>query len=243
MRSLIHTLWRTVILDDDAYREWRERPNLFLRGIVLILVVTLIAELIPFAVNLWNQVALPDAEKIGDQIRESMEWQYRFNPIYEDPEAREMVEGSLEAVEAMVTDIMGIQPALPRGVGGFFTALGGWLTRAAGALGGWLFYGALVLFCVNLLGGGATLREFYGTTALYAVPGLLAFLEPVPCVGLLLALAGTIWSIVVYVKATSVVGKLDAGRATVAVLAPAVVLALAGLSLLFLAILWFIILL
>jgi hypothetical protein len=243
MSSLIRTLWRTVILDDDAYRKWHERPNLFLRGIVLILIITLLAGLISFAVNLWNQVSPFDPQEIRDQIRQSMDLQYRFNPVYEDPEAREMVEESIDAVISMVTDIMGIRSPLPRGFGGFFTALGNWLTRATGAIGGWLFYGALVLLCVNLLGGGATLREFYGMVALYAVPGLLAILQPVPCVGPLLALVGTIWSIVVYIKATSVISGLDGGRATVAVLAPAIVLVLAGLLLAFLAVLWLIILL
>lgn len=243
MSSLINTLWRSAILDDDAYREWRERPNLFLRGIVLILVLTLITELIPFAVNLVNQVTQPDPQGIREQIRESMEWQYQFNPVYQDSEVREMVEESVDAAVDMATAILAIRSPLPRGVSGFFTALGGWLTRAAGAIGGWLFYGALVLICVNLLGGGATLREFYGTAALYAVPGLLAILQPIPCVGPLLALVGAIWSIVVYVKATSVVSGLDGGRATVAVLAPAVVMVLAGLVLSLLVVLWFIILL
>lgn len=242
MSSLIRTLGRSVILDDDAYREWRERSNLFLRGIILVLIITLIAELVPFAVNLWNQVTVPDPLDIREQIRESMEWQYRFNPAYEDPKAREIVEGSIDGVVAMVTDIMAIRPALPRGVGGVLTALGSWLTRAAGAIGGWLFYGALVLLCVKLLGGTASLREFYGSTALYVVPGLLAILEPVPCVGTLLALVGTIWSVVVYIKATMVASDLDGGRATVAVLAPALVLALAGLLLGLLAILWLVIL-
>ena len=242
MSSLINTLWRSVILDDDAYRDWRERPNIFLRGILLILIITLIAELIPFAVNLWNQVTVPDARQIREQIRESMDLQYQFNPVYEDPEVREMAEESIDAMIGMITDIMAIRPPLPRGVSGFLTALGGWLTRAVGAIGGWLLYGAMVLICVNLLGGGATLREFYGTSALYAVPGLLAILQPVTCVGPLLALVGAIWSIVVYVKATSVVSDLDGGRATVAVLAPAIVLTLAALLLGLLVILWFIIL-
>ncbi len=243
MSSLVNTLWRSVILDDDAYQAWRERPNLFLRGIVLILIITLIAELIPFAVNLWNQVTQPDLQGIREQIRESLDMQYRFNPVYGDPEVREMAEQTIDAAVAMATEIMSIQPPLPRGVGGFLTALGSWLTRAAGAIGGWLLYGALVLICVNLLGGAATLREFYGMAALFVVPGLLAILQPVPCVGPLLALIGSIWSIVVYVKATSVVSGLDGGRAAVAVLAPAVVMVLAGLLLSLLVILWFIILL
>jgi len=242
MSSLINTLWRSVILDDDAYRDWRERPNIFLRGIVLILLITLIAELIPFAVNLYNQVTVPDPQEIREQIRESMEMQYRFNPIYGDPKVREMAEESFDAMASMITEIMAIRAPLPRGVGGFLTALGGWLARAVGAIGGWLFYGALVLVAVNLLGGGANLREFYGMVALYAIPGLLAMLQPVPCAGFLLALVGSIWSIVVYVKATQVVSGLDRVRATVAVLAPAVVLVLAGLLLGLLVTLWLIVL-
>ena len=35
MGSLLNTLWKTVILDDAAYQEWRERPNVFLRGITM----------------------------------------------------------------------------------------------------------------------------------------------------------------------------------------------------------------
>jgi hypothetical protein len=243
MSSLINTLWRSVILDDDAYRNWRERSNIFLRGILLVLIITLIAELIPFAVNLYNQVTVPDAQEIRQQIDEALDMQRQFSPLYQDPEAWQMAQESVDAMVNMIVDITAIRAPLPRGVSGFLTALGGWLTRAAGAIGGWLLYGALVLVTANLLGGGATLREFYGTSALYVIPGLLAILQPVTCVGPLLALVGTIWSIVVYVKATQVVTGLDLGRSTVAVLAPAVVLVLAGLLLSLLAILWLIILL
>ncbi|MFN2227841.1 MAG: hypothetical protein ACK2UY_16085 [Anaerolineae bacterium] len=243
MSSLFNTLWRSAILDDGAYHDWRDRPNIFLRGILLILIITLVAELVPFVVNLYNQVNVLDAQAIREQIRESMDLQYQFNPVYQDPEVREMAEESIDSVIGMVTDIMAIRAPLPRGVSGFLTALGGWLTRAAGAIGGWLLYGALVLVTANLLGGGATLRDFYGMSALYVVPGLLAILQPVTCVGPLLALVGTIWSIVVYIKSTQMVAGLDLGRATVAALAPAVVLALAGLLLGLLAMLWLIILL
>ena len=64
MSAMLGTLFRTAILDDAAYQEWRERPNLFLRGIVLILIITLIAGLITFAVNLVNTVQPVDALQI-----------------------------------------------------------------------------------------------------------------------------------------------------------------------------------
>ena len=65
---------------------------------------------------------------------------------------------------------------------------------------------------------------FLGSVAVYVVPGLLAILQPITCIGFLLALIGTIWSVMVYVKATSVVTGLDAGRSIVAVVAPIVVI-------------------
>jgi hypothetical protein len=243
MSSLINTLWRSAILDDGAYHDWRERPNIFLRGILLVVVITLIAEIVPFAVHLYNQVTVPNAQDIRQRMNEVLDMQRQFSPLYQDPEAWQMAQESMDVMANMIADIAAIRAPLPRGVGGFLTALGGWLTRAGGAIGGFLFYGALVLVTVNLLGGGASLREFYGTAALYIIPGLLAFLQPVPCLGFLLALVGTIWSIVVYIKATQMVSGLDLGRATVAVLAPAVVLVLAGLLLFLLLILWLIILL
>jgi hypothetical protein len=61
-------------------------------------------------------------------------------------------------------------------------------------------------------------------------------------VGWLLALIGVIWSIVIYVKAVSVATDLDAGRAVLAVIAPAVVIVLLGLLVAILATIWLILL-
>jgi hypothetical protein len=152
-----------------------------------------------------------------------------------------MIDGMMDVIVPMVTDIARIPTPLPQGVNGFFTALGTWLSRALAALGGWLFYGALVLLFVNWLGGTAKLPQFFGMVALYVIPGLLGLLSPIPCVGGLLALIGAIWSIVVYVKATSVVSGLDTGRSIVAVLAPFFALLLLVILLSALLVLWFVI--
>ena len=75
-------------------------------------------------------------------------------------------------------------------------------------------------------------------TSLYIIPGLLAVLRPVPCLGSLLALIGTIWSIVVYIKAVSIATDLDAGRSILAVLAPFIVLFLLGILLSVMGVAW-----
>lgn len=242
MGAMLKTLLRTLILDDAAYREWRERPNLFLRGIVLVLVISLVAGLVTFGINLVAQVRPVDAGEIEREIRESLDMQRRFNPSMQDPEVQEMIEGMMDVMVPMIVDVAGIPARLPAPVSGFFGALGSWLSAGLAAIGGWLFYGALVLIGVNLLGGTARLGEFYGTVAVYAIPGMLGLLGPIPCVGWLIALVGTIWGIVMYVKATSVVSGLDIGRSVVAVLAPAVAILVLAILLAMLFVLWLVIL-
>ncbi len=233
MGSLLGTLFRTALLDDAAYRDWQERPNLFLRGIILILIASLIAGLITFAVNLVNQVRPVDAAAIREQIDQVMDMQFRYNPTWRDmdPEARRMMEQTIDVVVPMVTDIMGVKSPLPQGISGLFQAFGGWLSRALSSLSGWLLYGAMVLVVVNLLGGSAKLPNFLGTVALYAVPAMLGLLAQIPWIGCLFGLAALIWSIVVYVKATSVASGLDIGKSILAVFAPFVILLLLGILL------------
>lgn len=238
MSTMLNTLWRTLLLDDSAYQEWRERPNLFQRGIVLIVLITLVAELIVFGVNLVNRVRRVDTAQLEDQIWEGYRQQLQFNPFVQDlpPEVLEMQEQMMQVIVPMVTEVTQVEAPLPRGIAGFFQALGAYITRVFAALGGWMFYGALVLLVVNLLGGSAKLPDFLGMISLYIIPGLLALLQldqPVACCcgGTLLALVGTIWSIVVYVKAVSVASDLDTGRSIVAVFAPFVVILLLAMLL------------
>jgi hypothetical protein len=240
MGGLVNTLLRTVILDNAAYEEWRERPNLFLRGVVLILVVSLVAGLVTFAVDLVNRVRPVDVDRIQEEIDRSFEQQFRWNPAWQnlEPEAREIVDETMELIVPMVVELSNVESPLPQGISGFFQALGSWLSRGLSALGGWLLYGALVLIAVNLLGGSAKLGDFMGMVALYVIPGLLGLLGPVPCAGGLLGLIGIIWSIVVYVKAVSVATDLDTGKAVLAVFAPFIVLLLLGILLAIMAIAW-----
>jgi hypothetical protein len=242
MGDLLKILLRTTILDDAAYQAWHERPNLFLRGILLIVVITLVAGLVSFGVNLVNMVKPVDLAAIEEQINQQLGWQSQFNPGLQDPEVRATINEMIDTILPMISDITSIKPPLGHGISGLFQALGTWVSRALAAIGGWLFYGALVLIAVRLLGGTAKLAEFLGMVSLYVIPALLGLLSPVPCLGFVLLLAGTIWSIVVYVKAVSVTSGLDAGRSILAVFAPIVVIILLGLVISLLLTLWLVIL-
>jgi hypothetical protein len=238
MGSLLNTLWRTVILDDGAFQDWSERPNVFLRGIVLIILVTLVAEIIVFGVNLVTQVQPVDLTVIPEEMNRWYETQSQWTPEM-GPEFRKFWEGMMDVMFPMMRELSEIKAPLPQGIVGFLNAVGGWLARSVAAIGGWLFYGALVLIAVRLLGGRAKLPVFLGTIAVYIVPGLLAILQPVPCLGILLALVGTVWSIVVYMKATSVVTGLDAGRSIVAVVAPILIITALSILIFGLITVWF----
>lgn len=240
MSAMFRTLLRTLILDDAAYKDWHERPNLFARGIALIAIISLVAGLITFAVDIVNRVKPVDAAKIEQEIRKGFDLQNQWNPALKNvpPEVREMMDKQLEIIIPMVADIANIGSPLPKGISGFSAALGAYLSRVLAALGGWMLYGALVLVAVNLLGGSAKLPDFLGMTSLYVIPGLLGLLSPIPCLGGILALVGTIWSIVVYVKAVSVTSGLNTIKSVLAMFAPFIVFLLLSILLTVLLVLW-----
>jgi hypothetical protein len=245
MSAMFRTLLRTVILDSSAYEDWHERPNLFVRGIVLIAIVSLVAGLLVFAVDVVNRVKPVDAAKIQQELQKGFDSQYQWNPALKNlpPEVRAMIGQQIAIIGPMVADLAKIEAPLPRGVSGLFEAVGAYLSRVLAALGGWMLYGALVLVAVNLLGGTAKLPDFLGMTSLYSIPGLLALLSPIPCLGGLLAFVGTIWSIVVYVKAVSVASRLDGARSIVAVFSPLIAIVLVSVLLVGLVVIWLVIVL
>jgi hypothetical protein len=103
MSAMFNTLLRTLILDDGAFQEWRERPNLFLRGITLILVITLVAGFIVFAVDMVNSVRPIRMAEIEKQIRQGFEMQERFNPGLRDmpPPVRAMMDEMMDVITSM----------------------------------------------------------------------------------------------------------------------------------------------
>ncbi len=213
-----------LLLDTQTFAAQREAPDTFRKGVLLIVIITLLAGSLSFAVSTVKGFLPPkwDAqrEKVGNQISQVFE----FLPFEMDTKTERMVVGSIEAGLDIGFEIAQLPTPLPRPVKGFLQALGGWITAPLLRLGGWMGYAFWVLLVAKLLGGRATLSQMLGCTALYVAPQILTILQVVPCLGAILGFVAFIWGLVIYVKATAVANELSLGRALLAAVLPAAVL-------------------
>lgn len=215
---------RALFLDTQTFVAQREAQDTFRKGVLLIVVVTLLAGSLSFVVSTVKGFLPPrwDAqrEKVENQISQVLE----FLPFEMDAETKRMVVGSIEAGLDIGFEIAQLPTPLPRPVRAFLQALGGWITAPLLRLGGWMGYAFWVLLVAKLLGGRATLSQMLGCTALYVAPQILTILRVIPCLGSILAFVSFVWGLVIYVKATAVANELSLGRALLATILPAAVL-------------------
>ena len=212
-----------LFLDTQTFVAQREARDTFRKGVLLVVVITLLAGSLNAVVSIVKGFLPPrwDAqrEKVESQISQVLE----FLP-FEDAETERMIVGSIEAGLDMGFEIAQLPTPLPRPVKGFLQALGGWISAPLLRLGGWMGYAFWVLLVAKLLGGRATLSQMLGCTALYVAPQILTILQVIPCLGPILALVAFVWGLVIYVKATAVANELSLGRALLATILPAAVL-------------------
>jgi hypothetical protein len=213
-----------LFLDTQTFVAQREARDTFRKGVLLVVVVTLLAGSLSFIVSTVKGILPPrwdaEREKVENQISQVLE----FLPFEMDAETERMIVGSIEAGLDIGFEIAQLPTPLPRPVKGFLQALGGWITAPLLRLGGWMGYAFWVLLVAKLLGGRATLSQMLGCTALYVVPQILTILQVIPCLGAILGFIAFIWGLVIYVKATAVANELSLGRALLAAILPAAVL-------------------
>ncbi len=247
----MNTIWLTLrdvlTLRTEVFRSFREDPDGLRRGVTWLMVVTLIAGALTFVVDLAQ--GLQPLETRFTAVERGMEEAFaqmeRFLPPEQMPPGfREQFRSNFRAGLQIGAEVEALPTILPKPLGVLFEAMGNWLSRPFARLGGWLGYALWVMLAARLLGGTGGLRSFLATTSLYAIPQLLTFLSPVPCLGATLSLIAAVWGWAIYIKATAVahgwvslietpegttVEYTDWGRAIVAVLLPlllAVMLAL-----------------
>lgn len=229
MNSVLILMRDAALLREPAMEAFRDRKDAMKRGLAILLACFLIAGSLAGLINLVNHVR-PFGPEQADQIRQEVLQgfeQFQFQGI--DPQAQVFLDQFTQNFESglrMGVEIASVPAPLPKGVAGFFTALGGWLTTAFGRLTAFLAYGIWVLLFAKLLGGNGGVDRFFGLTALFAVPNLLSIFAPIPCVGPMIAFVGWIWGVVVYIKAVQVSQRFTTGRAIAAALLPAVILIL-----------------
>lgn len=246
--------WLTDILDALRLRGATlavisERPDAFMRGLLVVVAVALIVGLPALVSGIVAGFQPPAVEPAEAQLNvtgafDMMRPWLRSSGL---PDAMldqivDMAQGNTMLAGQIAAEIQQLPTALPRPVAEAFKSIGAWLSRpfagspfplAVASLATWLGYGIFVMLFAKLLGGRGTLHGFFGATGFYAAPHVLSLFLPVPVLGAILSFVGFVWGVVIYSVATAVSHRLSAGRALVAVFAPLIaILALVALFIL-----------
>jgi hypothetical protein len=211
-------------LDTQTFVAQREARDAFRKGVLFVVVITLLAGSLSFIVSTVKGFLPPKWDAQRDEVEDQISQVFKFLPLEMDAETEQMIVGSIEAGLDIGFEIAQLPTPLPRPVKDFLQALGGWVTAPLLRLGGWMGYAFWVLLVAKLLGGRATLSQMLGCTALYAAPQILTILQVIPCLGPILAFVAFVWGLVIYIKATAVANELGPGRALLAAILPAAVL-------------------
>jgi hypothetical protein len=213
-----------LFLDTQTFVSQRETRDAFRKGVLLVVIITLLAGSLSFIVSTVKGFLPPKWDAQREEVEDQISQVFEFLPFEMDAETEEMILGSIEAGLDIGFEIAQLPTLLPRPAKDFLQALGGWITAPLLRLGGWMGYAFWVLLVAKLLGGRATLSQMLGCTALYVAPQILTILQVIPYLGSILAFVAFVWGLVIYVKATAVANELSSGRALLAAILPAAVL-------------------
>ncbi len=233
MDQLTQTLRGALVLEEDAFVRMRDAEDSFVRGLMTIVVISLVVGLVISVVSFVTAVGASPAQEMAEVqqgMRQALEMMRSFGAFGGGPEAEEFWQIFMKNFEAgiaigeRVTDVVVDTTPAPQPVVDLFQALGQWISYPFGWVSTWMFYGALTLVFAKLLGGVATIREMLATTSLVAVPHLLDAFGFIPYVGFLVGVIAFFWGLLVYVKGTAIANRFDTGRAVLAIVAPFIVL-------------------
>jgi hypothetical protein len=192
------------------------------QGLGLVLGSGLLAGSLPFLVNWFVAARAGTALPL---VRAA-------NELQQQAERMESTPLPLHVWAETANAIAGMTPRLPGWLAAGLSAFGQWLNLPINWLTLWLVYGLAVLIVAKLLGATTTLPRFYAATSYGFAPLTLTLLSPIPCIGWLASLVALAWTLLVYIHAVQITTALGTGKAILATILPAVVLALISLVML-----------
>jgi hypothetical protein len=214
----------------ETYQQFKRAADVFLRGFVVLVIVALIVGAFNSGVEKLSEAVkpTPTLAEVQRQVAEGFRQNY-----YGPAEMQPMIEGYIRDGVQMVYSIIALEPRfVPRGVTSFLEWIGETISTPLqfGWVGWLLLGGVFVHFAARWLGGKGTIAQLVGLGALAFLPRLLDVLSAlvqlvvnltgVDALGLIGSLIGwivLIWSVAMYVKATSVAEELSLGRAVGAI--------------------------
>lgn len=232
------SIWRMVghslLLRTSSFVVWRDRPDVFGRGLLLLVIVSLVVGLANAATGLVRELQAPSPgtalEQMRAGFRQGMEQARATTDI--PPEVERQIETYFEAGLGIGQAIAVLPVRISQPTGHILQAIGRFFSTPFDWLGGWMLYTLLVTIAAHLMGGNGSVQQMLGLTALHAAPRLLGIIPPllglIPVAGPTLEVftgaavgIGTwIWGILIYIAATAVASEFDWARGILAVLAP-----------------------
>lgn len=219
------------------------------QGVGMICAIGLLAGLIPFIVN-WTVagragVALPLAQSMrvydatidaltrgrdATPLAAQMFYGPDASPVDETEEALDTLSGT--AMDQAMREIATQSPIWPGWIVAGLSSLGEWINWPLRLLTIWLVYGTIVLLVCQWLGATTTIQNYLAATSYAVLPILLYALIPIPYLGLLAALIGTLGAIIVYFVTARTVTGLNMLQTFLAMIAPIGLIFIVGMILL-----------
>jgi len=232
MKELLQLAWDVVLFRHAAYAQHATRADALKRGLLLLVLVTLLAGVVPLVINVVNGLRPLDLEAQRREAEQGFREFFQIMGPYLNLPSGLDAERMLAYIRPNMElgfRIAQLPTRLPRPVGAVLENLGGFLSLPFGRLAGWLGYAIWVLLVAKLLGGRATVAQMLGVSVLYVVPHVLDFLGFVPCLGPVLWVVATVWGMAIYVKAVAVANEFSISRAIAATVVPALAGMVVGL--------------
>ena len=228
MNDMINTLKGVVLLDEKTFQTFMASETRMKRGIFILLACFLVATL-PTAIGQLIDKVQPftpeRAEVFQEQFLQGFEQVMPFLPVDDNFKTfMDQFKENFAFGTGIAVAIDALPRPLPRAVGGFLQAFGGWLSVPFTHLASWMAYAIWVLLFAKITGGFGGVNRFLGMTALYAVPNLLGFFSFIPFLGGIISFVGVIWGWIVYIKATSVSQEFTTGKAILVAILPVLVI-------------------
>jgi len=228
----------SLLLRTTSLAALRDRPDIFRRGLLILVAVSLVAGLVSSAIELVSELQAPPPEEAGRQAREGFERSMEQAQTMLDmpPQVGRQIEEYLETGLGIGLAIAELPVRIPQPAGHILKAVGHFVSTPFDWLGSWMFYTLLVAIAAHLMGGRASLQQMLGLTAFYAIPHLLDIVPPllglIPVAGralqvftsVVVGVGAWVWSLLIYIAATTVASEFDWARGVLAVLAPVLLL-------------------
>ena len=225
MAHILRVARGALFLDDEAISQFSRQRGVFARGLLILIVVSLIVGFVGAVTDLLGELTQLPFQAQEERFEEAMT-QALANIPWTSPEVEKAIGLGMDYARAgfgIGLKIAQLPTPLPHPAGAILRAIGTVLSAPLSRMGGWMLYALLVMIAAKILGGSATVRQMLGCTALYAVPHLINVLGFIPCIGDILWFVSVAWGIIIYVKAVAVSHTLDTGRALLAVVLPILV--------------------